>query len=35
MVRSMHEWDVTVIALWGMAGLLIAARFFRWNPTGD
>jgi ABC-2 type transport system permease protein len=27
--------DLGVIALWGLAGGLIAARFFRWMPTGD
>jgi ABC-2 type transport system permease protein len=27
--------DLGVIALWGVAGLLIAVRFFRWKPTGD
>lgn len=30
------QWtDIGVIALWGMAGLLIAIRYFRWKPTGD
>lgn len=28
-------WDLTVVALWGLAGLLVAIRFFRWNPTGE
>jgi ABC-2 type transport system permease protein len=27
--------DLGVIALWGLAGALIAGRFFRWMPTGD
>ena len=25
--------SIIVIALWGMAGLIIAARFFRWEPS--
>ena len=30
------QWtDIGVIALWGAAGLLIAAKYFRWKPTGD
>jgi ABC-2 type transport system permease protein len=30
------QWtDIGVIALWGVAGLLIAAKYFRWKPTGD
>jgi ABC-2 type transport system permease protein len=30
------QWpDIGVIALWGLAGLLIAVRFFRWNPAGE
>jgi ABC-2 type transport system permease protein len=30
------QWtDIAVIALWGVAGLLIAAKYFRWKPTGD
>ncbi len=30
------QWtDIGVIALWGLAGLLIAIRFFRWKPTGE
>lgn len=30
------QWgDIGVIALWGLVGLLIAVRFFRWQPTGD
>lgn len=28
-------WDLTVVALWGLAGLIFAVRFFRWNPTGE
>ncbi|HZJ28502.1 MAG TPA: ABC transporter permease, partial [Solirubrobacterales bacterium] len=24
--------DLLVVALWGLAGLLIAARWFRWTP---
>jgi hypothetical protein len=27
--------EIGVIALWGVAGLLIAARYFRWKPTGE
>ncbi len=30
------QWtDIGVIALWGLAGLLIAVRFFRWQPTEE
>jgi ABC-2 type transport system permease protein len=30
------QWtDIGVIALWGLAGLLIAVRFFQWKPTGE
>jgi len=30
------QWtDIGVIALWGAAGLLIAAKYFRWKPTGE
>jgi hypothetical protein len=29
------QWTDTVIALWGAAGLLIAAKYFRWKPTGE
>jgi ABC-2 type transport system permease protein len=30
------QWaDIGVIALWGLAGLLIAVRYFQWKPTGD
>jgi ABC-2 type transport system permease protein len=28
-------WDLIVVALWGLAALVVAMRFFRWNPTGD
>jgi hypothetical protein len=28
-------WSGAVIALWAAAGLLIAARYFRWKPTGE
>ena len=28
-------WDLAVIALWGLASLLIAIRFFRWTPASD
>jgi ABC-2 type transport system permease protein len=27
--------DIAVVAAWGIAGLLIAARTFRWTPRGD
>jgi ABC-2 type transport system permease protein len=29
---SFRGGDVLVIALWGLAGLLLAARFFKWEP---
>ena len=29
---TLHWIDVLVIAAWGVAGLLIAARFFSWEP---
>jgi len=25
-------WDVTYVAIWGLAGILLAARFFSWEP---
>jgi ABC-2 type transport system permease protein len=28
-------WDLAVIAIWGLAALLIAIRFFRWAPLSD
>jgi ABC-2 type transport system permease protein len=29
------SWDnLAVVALWGVAGLLLAIRFFRWTPSG-
>ena len=29
-------WDhLLVVAIWGVAGLLLAIRFFRWTPRGD
>jgi ABC-2 type transport system permease protein len=32
---SGFEWgDLAVVAAWGVAGLLIAARTFRWAPRG-
>ena len=31
---TLHWIDVLVIAAWGVAGLLIAARFFSWEPRG-
>lgn len=27
--------DLAVVAIWGVAGLLLAIRFFRWTPRGD
>jgi ABC-2 type transport system permease protein len=27
--------DIAVVAAWGIAGLLVAARTFRWTPRGD
>jgi hypothetical protein len=27
-----HWIDVLVVAAWGLAGLLVAIRFFRWEP---
>ena len=30
------QWTaIGVIALWGVAGLLIVAKYFRWKPTGE
>jgi ABC-2 type transport system permease protein len=30
------DWgDLAVVAAWGVAGLLLAVRFFRWTPRGD
>jgi ABC-2 type transport system permease protein len=32
---SAVSWDnLAVVALWGVAGLLLAIRFFRWTPSG-
>jgi ABC-2 type transport system permease protein len=32
-LRSPFNWtDVLVVAAWGLAGLLFAIRFFRWEP---
>lgn len=28
----LRGWDLLVICLWGVAGFLVALRFFRWNP---
>ncbi|HEU4906293.1 MAG TPA: ABC transporter permease [Solirubrobacterales bacterium] len=29
-------WDhLAVVAIWGLAGLLLAVRFFRWTPRGE
>jgi hypothetical protein len=25
-------WDVAIVGAWGLAGLLLAARFFSWEP---
>jgi ABC-2 type transport system permease protein len=30
-----HWTDVLVIAAWGLAGLIVAIRFFRWEPQTD
>jgi ABC-2 type transport system permease protein len=27
-----HWSDVLVVAIWGLAGLLLAIRFFSWEP---
>jgi ABC-2 type transport system permease protein len=33
---SSIAWDhLAVVAVWGVAGLLLAIRFFRWTPRGD
>ncbi len=33
---SGFQWsDIGFIAMWGLVGLVIAIRFFRWKPTGD
>ena len=26
--------DLAIVAAWGVAGLLLAVRFFRWKPRG-
>jgi ABC-2 type transport system permease protein len=32
---SAISWDnLAVVAIWGVAGLLLAVRFFRWTPRG-
>ncbi|HWD52031.1 MAG TPA: hypothetical protein VG412_06505 [Acidimicrobiales bacterium] len=32
-LRATFHWsDVLIVAAWGAAGLLLAARFFRWEP---
>ena len=29
------QWDnLAIVAIWGVAGLLLAIRFFRWTPRG-
>jgi ABC-2 type transport system permease protein len=29
-------WDhLAVVAIWGVGGLLLAVRFFRWSPRGE
>jgi ABC-2 type transport system permease protein len=28
-------WDLAVVAIWGLAALLIAIRYFRWTPLSD
>lgn len=33
--ESALQWDnLVVVALWGVAGLMLALRFFRWTPKG-
>ena len=32
---GIKNWDLAVIAIWGLASLLIAIRFFRWTPASD
>ena len=32
---GIKSWDLAVIAIWGLASLLIAIRFFRWTPASD
>jgi hypothetical protein len=32
-VGSGFEWgDLAIVALWGLGGLLVAIRYFRWTP---
>ena len=34
-VGSSVQWgDLAIVAIWGVAGLLLAIRFFRWTPRG-
>jgi len=34
-IGSGFEWgDLAVVAIWGLAGLLLSIRFFRWTPRG-
>ena len=30
-----HRADVLVVASWGLVGLLVAIRYFRWEPPTD
>jgi ABC-2 type transport system permease protein len=32
---SFHRTDVLVVACWGLAGLIVAIRYFRWEPPTD
>jgi ABC-2 type transport system permease protein len=32
---SISSHELIVVAIWGVAGLLLAIRFFRWTPRGD
>ena len=32
-IGTAYHWtDVLIVAVWGLAGLLVAARFFSWEP---
>jgi len=32
---GIKAWDLAVIAIWGLAALLISIRYYRWTPLSD